>query len=127
MARRPKSLARRVFALQLVVLSVVIIAGGALAIVDARRDADTSAREQVLGIAESLALNNSTATALTSADPTSQLQPEAERIRTSTGVDFITIMAPDRTRFTHTNPQLIGQAFIGNIEPALRGETFTEI
>src|SRR3569833_2404375 len=36
-------------------------------------------------------------------------------------------MAPDRTRFTHTDPNQIGGKYIGTIEPALRGETFTEV
>ncbi len=35
-------------------------------------------------------------------------------------------MAPDRTRFTHTSPELIGQLFTGNIDRALAGVTFTE-
>ena len=42
------------------------------------------------------------------------------------GVDFITIMAPDRTRYTHPDPAQIGQEFLGNIDRALQGETFTE-
>jgi len=55
------------------------------------------------------------------------LQPVTEAVRKNTDIAFITIMAPDRTRFTHTDPTQIGGKYIGTIEPALRGETFTEV
>ena len=48
-------------------------------------------------------------------------------MRTNTDIAFITIMAPDGTRFTHTDPNQIGGNYLGTIEPALRGETFTEV
>lgn len=120
------SLARQVLVLQLLVLTIVIAAGTVLAIIDARRDSDSATREEVVGIAVSLAQARSTADALQSADPTAILQPETERIRLATGMDFIVVMAPDRTRYTHANPELIGQLFSGNIDQALAGETFTE-
>ena len=37
------------------------------------------------------------------------------------------ILDTDRTRYTHPIPQEIGRQFLGTIEPALNGETFTEI
>ena len=35
-------------------------------------------------------------------------------------------MAPDRIRYTHPDPEQIGQEFLGNIDRALAGEAFTE-
>lgn len=58
--------------------------------------------------------------------PTAALQPYAERVRVDTGVDFVTIMAPDGRRWTHPDPKRIGEPFLGNTAPALRGETFSE-
>ena len=55
------------------------------------------------------------------------MQPVTEAVRTNTDIAFITIMSPDGTRFTHTDPQQIGGQYLGTIEPALRGETFTEV
>ena len=43
------------------------------------------------------------------------------------GADFITIMAPDRTRWTHPRDEELGKPYIGSIDAALRGEVFTEI
>ena len=123
----PRSLAGHAFALQAAVIALVVLAGGALALFDAKRDGDQAAREQVTAIAVALADAPSTAAAIENGDATTVLQPVTEAVRTSTDIAFITIMAPDRTRFTHTNPTMIGGRYIGNIEPALRGETFTEV
>lgn len=132
----PRSLAGQVFALQTVVVVIVVLAGSALALLDARRDSDEAAREEVTGIAIALADSPSTAAAIKSGSATEILQPVTEAVRKSTSmadpddcacVAFITIMAPDRTRFTHTNPDLIGGQYQGTIEPALRGEVFTEV
>jgi sensor histidine kinase regulating citrate/malate metabolism len=123
----PRSLAGQAIALQIVVIAVVVLAFSALALFDAARDGDAAARQQVLGIATALADSPSTAAAIESGRATETLQPVTEAVRKNTDIAFITIMAPNRTRFTHTDPNQIGGKYIGTIEPALRGETFTEV
>ena len=123
----PRSLAGQAIALQILVIAVVVLAGSALALFDASRDGDATAREQVISIATALADSPSTAAAIESGRATAVLQPVTEAVRTNTQIAFITIMAPDRTRFTHTDPSQIGGKYIGTIEPALRGETFSEV
>ena len=121
------SLATQAIALQILVIAVVVLAGSALALFDAARDGDAAARQQVLGIATALADSPSTAAAIESGHATQTLQPVTEAVRKNTDIAFITIMAPDRTRFTHTDPTQIGGKYIGTIDPALAGETFTEV
>lgn len=123
----PRSLAGQAIALQIVVIAVVVLAGSALALLDARRDGDAAARQQVVGIATALADAPSTAAAIESGRATEVLQPVTEAVRTNTDIAFITIMSPDGIRFTHTDPSQIGGHYLGTIEPALRGETFTEV
>ncbi len=123
----PRSLAGQAIALQIVVIAVVVAAGSGLALLDARRDGDAAARQQVVAIATALADSPSTAAAIESGTATEVLQPVTEAVRTNTDIAFITIMSPDGTRFTHTDPQQIGGHYLGSIEPALRGETFTEV
>jgi sensor histidine kinase regulating citrate/malate metabolism len=120
-------LAGQAIALQLVVIAVVVLAGSALALVDARQDGEATARQQVVSIATAVADAPSTASAIESGTATRVLQPMTEAVRTNTNIAFITIMSPDGTRFTHTDPSQIGGHYLGTIEPALRGETFTEI
>lgn len=121
------SLAGQAIALQILVIAVIVVAGSGLALLDARRDGDAAAEAQVLGIATSLADSPSTAQAIVEGDATATLQPVTELVRRHTDIAFITIMAPDRTRYTHTDPSQIGGRYLGNIEPALHGESFTEV
>src|SRR3954463_2243910 len=123
----PRSLAGQAIALQIAVIAVVVLVGSVLALVDARADGDAAARQQVVAIATALADSPSTAAAIESGGATEVLQPVTEAVRTNTDIAFITIMSPDGTRFTHTDPQQIGGHYIGTIEPALHGETFTEV
>ncbi|MBV8929970.1 MAG: ATP-binding protein, partial [Mycobacteriaceae bacterium] len=123
----PRSLAGQAFALQVLVIAVVVMAGSVLALLDARRTGDAAARQQVIGIATALADAPSTAEAIESGRATQSLQPMTEAVRRNTDIAFITIMAPDGTRFTHTDPRQIGGKYLGTIEPALRGETFSEV
>ncbi|QRY45700.1 GHKL domain-containing protein [Mycolicibacterium boenickei] len=123
----PRSLAGQAIALQVLVVAVVVLAGTALALLDARRDGEDAAREQVIGIATALADSPSTAAAIESGTATKILQPVTEAVRTSTDIAFITIMAPDGVRFTHTDPTQIGGHYLGTVEPALRGQTFSEV
>ncbi|MBF6327173.1 sensor histidine kinase [Nocardia transvalensis] len=120
------TLAGQVFLVQILVLAAVIGIGATLAVWQVRRDQDDATRDRVTGIAIAVAQAPSTVEAVHSPDPTALLQPVTERIRKQTHVDFIVVMAPDRTRYTHTQPDRIGKHFSGNIYRALRGETFTE-
>ncbi|MCP2290077.1 Sensor histidine kinase regulating citrate/malate metabolism [Nocardia amikacinitolerans] len=120
------SLAGQVFVLQLVVLALMIAGAAVLAVLDARHTSDVTTEHEVTDVAVSVAQAPSTRAAVLSPDPSAQLQPVTERIRLRTRMDFIVVMAPDRTRFTHTNPERIGHPFSGNIDRALAGETFTE-
>ena len=123
----PRSLAGQAIALQIAVIAVVVLVGSALALLDARRDGDSAARQQVVSIATALADSPSTAQAIESGRATQILQPVTEAVRTNTDIAFITIMSTDGTRFTHTDPSQIGGHYLGTIEPAVRGETFSEV
>ena len=122
------TVARQLLALQGLLLGLLVVVSTVGVIADARRDTDAEARERALTLASALALSPEVLTAARSGDAEQRaaLQPLAEAIRLQTGVDFVVFMAPDRTRWSHPNPQLIGDAFIGDIEPALAGRRFTE-
>ncbi|MCM6775730.1 ATP-binding protein [Nocardia sp. CDC159] len=124
--RQGLTLAGQVFLVQLLVLVAVIAIGATLAVWEVRREQDEATRQLVTGIAIAVAQSPATIAAVHEPNPTALLQPVTERIRKQTRVDFIVVMAPDRTRYTHTQPDRIGKPFSGNIYRALRGETFTE-
>jgi PAS domain S-box-containing protein len=131
------SLARRILALQAVVLVVVL--GGLLAavVVDTDTQADRSTGERVAAIAWTVADSSSVQDALTASyppgeeitGPSALIQPYAEQVRQSTEADFVVVMTPEGVRYTHPDPSQIGQTYLGNRDVALAGgagiETYT--
>lgn len=120
------SIASRLFALQLVLIAVLASAGVIWAWIDGRHTVERDATATSLDVAQTLATDPFVLTAMGQRDPSAALQPYALRVMAHTRVDFVTIMAPDRTRYTHPDPTQIGRQFIGNIELALAGTPFTE-
>lgn len=124
--RYPRSLAGRLFAMQVVIVAAVVAGCAALAYVNARDRAEDAARDRVTAAATAVADSDAVVRAARSADPSAALEPYAERVRTDAGVDFVTIMDTHGIRWTHPDRALIGKHFLGHIAPALRGRTFTE-
>ncbi|WP_308249861.1 sensor histidine kinase [Sphaerisporangium fuscum] len=120
------SLARQMFVLQVVVVLVTVVACTVLTSLHVHRLLTDEAAMTTRRVAISVADSPSVLAALGDPDPSAALQPYAERIRSETGLDFITIMNTQGRRYTHRNPSQIGKRFLGTIAPALAGRTFTE-
>lgn len=124
--RREHSIARQIMVLQLLVVLVLVLAALGLATLDARSDTRGEARSTAVAVAESVADSPTVQQALESSSPSTTLQPYAEQVRADTGVDFVVVMALDRTRFTHPDPTQIGKPFIGDLGSAPEGRVFTQ-
>ncbi|MFB7170981.1 ATP-binding protein [Streptomyces sp. NPDC056254] len=128
--RPPRSLAGQLFAMQVLLVAVVVAGCAVYAYATARGQAEDAARRQAGAVARAVADSPSVREAIRGAargsDPSAELQPYAEKVRVDSGVDFVTIMDPDGRRWTHPDPRRIGKPFMGNTAPALRGETFSE-
>ena len=128
---RAWSLSRQLFALQVVVVAVVVLAAGTAAYLQDRQRSQDSTSDRVLSIARSVAASPTVRSALTPplVQPSEVLQPYAERVRRDTGTDFVVVMNTDRTRYSHPTAALIGKPFIGDTRAALAGgvvlETYT--
>jgi sensor histidine kinase regulating citrate/malate metabolism len=128
---RAWSLARQLFALQVVVVAVVVLAGGAAAYLQARERSQDTTGERVLAVARSVAASPLVRSALTApeANPSAILQPYAEQVRHDSGTDFVVVMSTDGLRYTHPTPSEIGRHFRGHIAAAVAGgvvlETYT--
>jgi sensor histidine kinase regulating citrate/malate metabolism len=120
------SLASQLFAIQAVVVLVVLLGAGVAAFSNAVAANSDSAEDEVLGVARTLAAAPLVATALTAPDPAAVLQPLAEQVRRDTGTDFVVVMTPDGVRYSHPNPGEVGGRFRGTIAPAAAGGTVTE-
>jgi two-component system, CitB family, sensor kinase len=124
--RRTDSVATQILLLQLLVVGCVVLAGLTLAYVDARADQRRHAEETVTAVALSVAASPVITTALRTSDPSSALQPYAERVRRDTGTDFVVTMTTEGVRLTHPNPGEIGRRYIGSIDEARAGRTLVE-
>ncbi|MET9620548.1 sensor histidine kinase [Streptomyces sp. NPDC006464] len=123
---RPRSLAGQLFAMQVVLVAAIVAGCAAFAYVTDRSQAEETARRQSHATATAVAESPAVLEAARSGRPTELLQPYAESLRHHSGVTFVVIMAPDGTRWTHPEPDQIGRTYLGHIEPALRGRTFSE-
>ncbi|MFD7228466.1 ATP-binding protein [Streptomyces sp. NPDC059881] len=123
---RPRSLAGQLFAMQVVLVAAIVAGCAFFAYLTDREQAEETARRQVTATATAVADSPSVVAAVRSPDPTAVLQPYAERLRKDSGVNFVVIMAPDGTRWTHPEPDQIGRTYLGHIDEALRGRTFSE-
>ncbi|WP_144662636.1 sensor histidine kinase [Paenarthrobacter nicotinovorans] len=121
------SIARRLFVANLLFVLVMTAVFGTFSVVEARDRAYDNAGGRMLALATSIANNPLVLDAASTANPSEVLQPYALKVMHDADADFITIMAPDRTRWTHPRAEELGKPYIGTIEPALRGETFTEV
>lgn len=123
---RPRSLAGQLFAMQAVLIAVVVAGYALFTYVSDRNQAEEAAGRQATAVARSVADSPSVRAAVHTANPTATLQPYALRVMKDTEVDFVTIMNPAGIRWTHPDETQIGQRFRGNTARALKGESFTE-
>ncbi|SLK05317.1 sensor histidine kinase [Arthrobacter sp. P2b] len=121
------SIARRLFVANLLIVVVFIAIVGSATYVDARDRTYDEAGLRMAGIADAIAASPFVLQAADSDEPSSLLQPYAMDVMARADVDFITIMAPDRTRWTHPRSEELGRPYIGSIDAALRGDEFTEV
>ena len=121
------SIARRLFVAQLLFVVALTAIVGTATFVDARDHAYDEAGRRMAGIATAVADAPFVLEAAERRRPTALLQPYALKIMKDADADFITIMAPDRTRWTHPRDEELGKPYIGSIDAALNGQVFTEV
>ncbi len=123
---RGRSVAAQTTALVVALVFGVIAAGLAAAYVQARRAVTDESSARVLAVAQSVAAEPDVVAAVGAGDPDGALQPLAEAVRANTRTDFVVVMSPDGIRYSHPNPDQVGQRFVGHIEAAQAGGTVIE-
>ncbi|CAL9544329.1 Sensor histidine kinase DcuS [Streptomyces sp. enrichment culture] len=122
----PRSLAGQLFAMQAVLVAVIVAGCAVFAYVTDRAQAEETARRQATATATAVARSPSVVAAAHSDNPTAALQPYADALTGEHGVTFVVVMAPDGTRWTHPEADRIGGTYLGHIDAARRGGTLTE-
>ncbi|MFF7122066.1 SpoIIE family protein phosphatase [Streptomyces sp. NPDC008240] len=99
-----RTVSGQVFILQVFVIVVLLAAAVVALLLQSRTDAEREARNRTLSVASAVASSPSVRQALEGPSPTAALQPQAEEVRKRAEVDFIVVMSPEGTRYTHPNP-----------------------
>ncbi|CEA07757.1 Sensor histidine kinase DcuS [Arthrobacter saudimassiliensis] len=123
---RRGSLASRLFLGQ---LAFILLVSGGLGLelyAEAEDNAYNATADRMLAVAGTAAASSVVREAVEPPVSGAGLQEYAKGVMERVGVDFLTIMDTDRTRFSHPDPEQIGRPYIGTIEPALAGGTLTE-
>ncbi|MFG2662399.1 PAS domain-containing protein, partial [Streptomyces sp. NPDC048425] len=106
---------------------VLLVVAGTVALVWQTRSANVRrAEDRSMASAAAVADTPGIAKAVQSSDPTAVLQPVAERVRRSVGVDFVAILNKNGVRYTDAVPGLIGKRASGDFSRALAGKSYTE-
>ncbi len=124
--RREVPVARQFLVLQVLLLAILVAGAVVLSWYDARGDVRSEARDRAVAVAQAVADAPTVVDAFGSADPTQVLQPYAEEVRGEADVDFVVVMELDRTRYTHPEPDRIGEKFVGDLGGAPDGYVFTQ-
>ncbi|WP_458116919.1 ATP-binding protein [Arthrobacter sp. D2-10] len=121
------SLARQFFIGQLVFVLALTTTISWVLYLDAEDSTFDAASQRMLAVATTFANDPYVLEAVQAPKPSDLLQPYAAEVMNDLGVDFITIMDTDRTRYTHRNISEIGGRYIGSVDQALAGNPHTEV
>ncbi len=120
------SLATRILVLQVLTLLLVVVGGWGLA----AREAEDSARAEAIARARATVLTMARDPWLLeqvrAPDPAAVLAVPVEELRAANDIDFLVVMSPDGTRYTHPDPAQVGGRFQGTIDGARAGRTTVE-
>ncbi|MGK5531780.1 SpoIIE family protein phosphatase [Streptomyces sp. URMC 129] len=103
------SVVGQMFLLQVVTVTLLVAAAVAALVLQARQEKTDSAYAVSRAVAGALAESPGTAEALSAPDPAAVLQPRAEDLRKRAGVTFVVVMDLDGVRYSHPNPDLVGE------------------
>ncbi|MHA7209735.1 ATP-binding protein [Arthrobacter sp. MDT1-65] len=121
---RSMSLRSQLFFLQLAIVLVIVAVAGSTAVAMQRLQIREQYEDRMVGVAQSVAQLPSVVDAFGEADPSATIQPIADLIRQSTGVTYVVVTDELGVRYSHPNPELIGEVVSTDPSVPLSGKTF---
>lgn len=110
--------------LQLVIVLVAIATVGVVALRMQSAHIRDSYEERMIGVARSVSTLPSVVEAFDDADPAAVIQPIAELIREGTGVTYVVVTDTAGIRYSHPNPDRIGEMVSTDPSEPLAGRTY---
>ena len=119
------TLTSRILALTIGLLLAVVAMSAVTSVYLTSQQIDLEFRERSLTVASSVAALPEVRAAVAAGDPDGALQPLAESVRLASGADFVVITDALGIRFSHPNPERIGERVSTDPGPALAGERWS--
>ncbi|MDQ0641846.1 ATP-binding protein [Microbacterium murale] len=110
--------------LQVVIVLAIVLTAGLAAMLMQERQIREASQERMVAVAQSVAQLPTIVEAYGSPDPSSVIQPIAELIRDSSNVAYVVVTDDQGIRFSHPNPDRIGEPVSTDPSVALSGETY---
>ncbi|MGH3506421.1 MAG: PAS domain-containing protein, partial [Nocardioidaceae bacterium] len=118
------SLRSQLLVLQLLIVVVTVVGVGVVAYLMQSAQIRDSYRQQMVGVARSVATLPTVRDAFSSPDPAATIQPIAELIRQSSGVTYVVVTNGDGIRYSHPDPRRIGERVSTDPSEVLSGRTY---
>ena len=106
-----------------IVLAIVLTVGLAAMLMQERQIREAS-QERMIAVAQSVAQLPTIVDAYDDADPAAVIQPIAELIRDSSNVAYVVVTDDEGIRFSHPNPERIGEPVSTDPSVALAGDMY---
>ncbi|WP_240482441.1 ATP-binding protein [Microbacterium sediminis] len=111
--------------LQVVIVLVIVLTVGIAALWMQENQIREASQDRMIAVAQSVAQLPTVLEAYDDPDPSAVIQPIAELIRESSDVAYVVVTDDAGIRFSHTNPERIGEPVSTDPSVALSGQMFT--
>lgn len=123
---RAMPLRRQLVLLQSVIMLVVIVGAGVAMVLVRERQIRSAYEDQMVSVAQAVATLPTVIDAFEEPSPSQVIQPIAELIRTSSDLTYVVVTNVDGIRYSHPNPDRIGEPASTEPTAALTGEIFID-
>ncbi len=124
---RPRQLASQVLLLQVAVIAAIVLASALISYSLVTRQVTEEYEKRSLAIGHSVAAMPDVIEAFADPKPSAVIQPIAEAIRKSEAASFVVVANVEGIRYSHPNPEQIGQRVSTDPSPALQGQSWVGI
>ena len=124
---RPRKLASQVLLIQIAIVAATVLASALISFWLVSGQVTDEYEHRSLAIGHSVAAMPDVIEAFADPEPSRAIQPIAEAIRKSEAASFVVVANVDGIRYSHPNPDLIGQRVSTDPSPALQGQSWVGI
>lgn len=124
---RLRPLANQLLLLQIAVITITVVIGTLVSLSVVTGQVDQEYERRALAIGHAVAEMPDVLEAYALAQPASVIQPIAEAIRKGTGASFVVVTNADGIRYSHPNPERIGERVSTDPTQALAGADYVGV